>query len=68
MLGVGPELVEGPRRSINSLFIEVRGFSHMHSCTWCIVHIEGCVGLHTLCTMHVLPLVNLRISIFDSIV
>jgi hypothetical protein len=68
MLGVGPEVVEGPKRYINSLFIEVCGFSHTQSCTWCIVQIEGCVGLHTLCTMRVPPLVNLRISIFDPIV
>jgi hypothetical protein len=59
-------VVEGLKISIDSSFIEVIGFSRTH--TWCIVCSEEFVGPCTLRTMHVLPLVNLHMSIFDPIV
>jgi hypothetical protein len=64
VLGVGPEVVEGPTRSINVSFIEVCGFSRTQSRILCIVHTEGCVGPRMLCAMRVLLLVNLRTLIF----
>jgi hypothetical protein len=62
VLGVGPEVVEGPKRSINAPFIEVCGFSRAQSHILHIVCVEAYVGLRT---MHALPLVTLRILIFD---
>jgi hypothetical protein len=65
VLGVGIEVVEGKKRSINASFIEVHFFSHRQSRILHIVHIEACVSLCIMCTVRVLPLVNLRTLIFD---
>jgi hypothetical protein len=62
MLGVGPEVVEGPTRSINASFIEVCEFSPTESLILCIVHVEAYAGL---CTLFTLPLVILRTLMFD---
>ena len=68
MLVIGPEVVEGPTRSINVSFIEVRGFSRTQSCILRIVHIESCVVSHILRIVRMLPLVNLCTMIFYPII
>jgi hypothetical protein len=62
MLGVRLEVVEGPTRSINALFIEVHGFCRRQSRILRTVRAKACVSLRI---MRVLPLVNLRTLIFD---
>jgi hypothetical protein len=68
MLGVELEVVEGPTRFINAPFTGVCGFSHRQSHILCTVRDEACVGLHILCTMRALPLVNLCTLIFEPII
>jgi hypothetical protein len=66
MLGVELEVVERLTRFINVSFIKVCDFSRRQSCILRIVHPEGCVSLRIMCTMHALPLVNLRTLIFET--
>jgi hypothetical protein len=65
VLGFGLEVVERPTRFINVLFMEVHVFSRKQSHILCIVHAKGCVSLHILCTVCVLPLVHLHNLIFE---
>jgi hypothetical protein len=68
MLGVGLEVVEGMKRSINVSLIEVHDFSHRQSCILRIVRIEVCVSLCIVHNVCMLPLVTLRTFVFDPII